>query len=189
MIANRIRFAVIANENFGCTFAERNKEKECSMIHASDESMSRVKIEEGRGRGGGVRGGEIRTNRKGGGWRKGWLVSHAPRGRGENRFSLSAARIMARGRGLLHGNSIPWYEFSLVTLNREISAPPRSETPIVLRQSDRVIFPISLPLPFPPASCVWCTWSFCSLRVKKMEGKREIFKGLERFGVKVFTFE
>lgn len=99
MIANRIRFAVIANENFGCTFAERNKEKECSMIHASDESMSRVKIEEGRGRGGGVRGGEIRTNRKGGGWRKGWLVSHAPRGRGENRFSLSAARIMARGEG------------------------------------------------------------------------------------------
>lgn len=73
MIANRIRFAIIANENFGCTLAERNKEKECSMIHASDESMSRVKIEEGRGRGGGVAARYARTGRVEDGERVGWF--------------------------------------------------------------------------------------------------------------------
>lgn len=128
----------------------------------------------------------------------GWLVSHAPRGRGENRFSLSAARIMAGGGwlpggggrgGLLHGNSIPWYEFSLVTLNREIS-PPRSGTTIVLRQSDRVIFPIpSFLPPFPSASCVWCTRSFYSLRLKKVEGKgREKFLKIWNESIRIINW-
>ena len=52
---------------------ERNKEKErLPMIRALDESGENRRKR--RRRRGGVRGGEIRTNRKGGGWGKGWLV-------------------------------------------------------------------------------------------------------------------
>lgn len=178
------------------------------MIRALDESWWwKSKEEEGR-RGYGVRGGEIRTNgdRNGWrGWRKGWLVSHAPRGRGENRFSLSAARIMAgegrreapppsrrRIEGLLHGNSIPWYEFSLVTLKREISPPPArhpSSSPTAKR-------PCHFSYPPPPsisASCesrlahLWRSfWGWKNEGRAKFSKERKIWKG---FGTKVFTFE
>lgn len=169
------------------------------MIRALDESGENRRKR--RRRRGGVRGGEIRTNRKGGGWgeRVGWLVGFArsSRKRRKQIFVIGRAnngrrRVATRRR---RERGTPSWKFD--TLIRVFARYFKSGN-ITTTQWDNHRPPAKRPChfsyppffpPFPSAFCVWCTRSFCSLRVKKVEGKgREKFLKIWNESIRIINW-